>query len=120
MKIKKSLTIATDIETSAVTIAFDDENGKHQTIHVPPQAADLLVLGLLSSPPKHRSDGKTSVQRFLNTLGSETAADSQSNIRLSFRVAENAFVHLALPKEAIPILQTQLARLLAGPPPKVH
>jgi len=118
MKISKSLAIATDTETSAVTLTFVDENGTEQTIHVPPKAADLLLLGLLATPPSHRSDGKTSQQRKpLVALGAQSLRFENGLVGLSLRVADNAYMQIAFPLEAIPDLQGHLSRLLSGEQP---
>lgn len=121
MKISKSLSIATDTETSAVTLTFVDENGTEQTIHVPPQAADLLLLGLLTSQPARRADGKTSAQRKpLVVLGAESLQFENGLVGLSLRVADNVYMQIAFPREAIQHLQGHLSRILSGQPPAVH
>ena len=120
MKISKSLSVATDKTSGAITLRFEDEHGVMQTINIPPEAADHLSMALLSSPSAHRPDGKTKVLRYLNTLGSETAIDEKGNFRLSFRLSETAFVHLSVPREAIPILQNQLSQVVSGDTPSFH
>lgn len=121
MKISKSLAIATDTETSAVTLTFVDENGTEQAIHVPPQAADLLLLGLLASPPSRRADGKTSAQRQpLLVHGAQSLQFENGHVGLSLHVADNAYLQIAFPKEAIQHLQGHLSRLLSEQPPAVH
>lgn len=121
MKISKSLTIATDKKTRAVTLTFVDENGTEQTIHVPPQAADLLLLGLLTTPPLRRSDGKTSPHRNpVVAYGAQPTQYENGMMGLVLGLAENAFLHLAFPKEAIPLLQQHLKTLLTDAPPPIH
>ena len=110
MKINKSLTVATSKENGAVTLSFIDEHGQPQTIDIPPQAADILLQGLLSSPTSYRADGKTSSQRSpLIATGCMPVQYENGLLGLAFSLSSTAAFQVAFPKEAIPAINNALA-----------
>ena len=121
MKISRSLTAETNTKSGAVTLRFVDEEGNDQKIDIPGQAADLLLVGLLSSPPDRRQDGKTSPQRApLCITGSSGKKYENGLLGLSLTTQEGLHVNIAFPAEAVKALQAQLQRLLSEEPPAVH
>lgn len=110
MRITKSLTISTSKDNGAVTLSFIDEYGKHQTIDIPPQAADALVQGLLSSPTNYREDGKTSSQRApLLLTGCIPVQYENGFLGLAFSISDTAAVQVAFPKEAAAAISKAIA-----------
>ncbi len=121
MKVSSSFTVVTSADNGAVTLSFVDEHGQSQTIHIPPQVADILLQGLLSSPHSYREDGKTSSQRAPLVVTGATSVDYENGYHgLAFSLPNNAYVQIAFPKEAIPEIQKLLASFSNDAPPKRH
>ena len=121
MRITKSLTIATSKENGAVTLSFVDEHGQSQTIHIPPQAADILLQGLMSSPHSYRADGKTSSQRApLVVTGCMPVQYENGFLGLAFSISDTAAFQVAFPKEAISAIQNALASFSESTPIVKH
>lgn len=121
MRIHKSLAVRTDKESGAVTLEFYDENDQAQSVHIPPQAADFLLLGMLSAPYSYLADGRTSSSRApLLATGCLPLKYDNGYKGLAFSVSEKAAFQVAFPKEAIPSIRTALDNLMSDDILKKH